>query len=47
LKKSFAAGFEDGIVAVVEGQFDLDVVVVFEFGRAGAADRRKTPTASV
>ena len=34
LKKSFAAGFQDRIVAAVEGQLDLYGTVIFEFGRA-------------
>jgi hypothetical protein len=34
LKKSLADGFEDGLVAVVERQFDLDGTIVLQFGRA-------------
>jgi hypothetical protein len=34
LKTSFATGLQDLIIAVVEGQLDLDGAVVFEFGRA-------------
>jgi hypothetical protein len=33
LKKSFATGLQDGVIAVAEGQFDFDGAVVFEFGR--------------
>ena len=32
LKKSFASTGKDGIVAVVEGQLNLDRAVVLEFG---------------
>jgi hypothetical protein len=32
LKNSLAARFQDGVVAVVEGELDFDAAVVFEFG---------------
>jgi hypothetical protein len=32
LKKSFASTGKDGVVAVVEGQLNLDRAVVLEFG---------------
>ena len=38
LKKSLATADEDGIVAVVEGEFDLDGAVVLKFGRSVAGD---------
>ena len=39
MKKSFAAAGEDGVVAVVEGQLDLDRAVVRQLGGAVAGDR--------
>jgi hypothetical protein len=36
LKKSLAAAREDGVVAVIERQRNLDGAVVLEFGRAVA-----------
>src|SRR5215471_16473771 len=38
LKKSLAAAGEDGIVAVVERELDLDRAVVLQFGRSVAGD---------